>query len=870
MKKFLFLLLCISCTAQVSNQGLTERGLNITGNPHAGPIAVTPVTLPNGTQATTYAPFSLTATGGVPPYSGWTVSSGAAGFAAAGFVLNSGTGIITGSGLACPSTYPCTIPFFVTTHDTVPTTATAQAFSITIIGAGGCGPPAFPCARLDFNCPNGVGTAGCTFTNPSFGPALSHLNTNYTDPYFLTNGLVISDNNFDSGKPTGSSFVVVTSGSSEEDLINIDDSKIWIQHTGQRGYPVDVATPGTTTGVVSTSGTAVTWTGGTNFNFAWSPYGAGGLPIVINGTTYTISAVTSPKALTLTTSAGTQSGVAYSVTVTTMKSARLFNTGIGTGYFITGSGSFSRSNRCYFDIAVGTQIQQLDLCQATPPSATVLNTCAAGGTNPCIIFDYSNTGTFGYTPANCLGTGYTQTGWGAFGGVSAYPPDVFYSGAFSTTAGQGTGSDIAAYVVGQGCSHLNTQSLTVTGDFGSSGAVTPVAGVTPFKIHNTKEFIDGTTPWLVIEEQSGTCTPNPCPTGPLFWKVGTLNVYNSTAAGSGGGHKCEGDHTFFNNFGSPFGNFAGRSVVANSFLTTVTSLIPSSTLCYAGSSPIDACYPPGAPSGKNNFVPVGDDHCGYNDADINDSIPFTDAVTDGGQYYCPPASKAAGLCSGYPSAWYGELRMIQGFPDGSGNFGRVYREGMCFSSMESQIFDAAQCTIAIGSTGKYTIISFDGLCTLGDNSGGTSPLGCYPNWQKSTLYPLNTKIAPFSVNACNFMFNTTTSGTTAATQPTYSKTPCNTTGTPKLSTAGTAITWVSGTTFNTLWTGPIIINGSAFSIASCSSTTSCTLTTSAGTQTSVTWSLTGIGNFVITDGTATLTSLGLATTRTDVAMVQLR
>jgi hypothetical protein len=64
-------------------------------------------------------------------------------------------------------------------------------------------------------------------------------------------------------------------------------------------------------GTVSTSGTTVTWVSGTQFYTGtyWNNQS-----ITINGTVYTIASVSSLTSLTLTTSAGTQSGVAYSMT----------------------------------------------------------------------------------------------------------------------------------------------------------------------------------------------------------------------------------------------------------------------------------------------------------------------------------------------------------------------------------------------------------------------------------------------------------------------------------------------------------------------------------------------------------------------------
>ena len=57
-----------------------------------------------------------------------------------------------------------------------------------------------------------------------------------------------------------------------------------------------------------------------------------------------------------------------------------------------------------------------------------------------------------------------------------------------------------------------------------------------------------------------------------------------------------------------------------------------------------------------------------------------------------------------------------------------------------------------------------------------------------------------------------------------------------VNTVGTAVTWVSGTQFNTQWTGTIVINGANYTITSVNSATSITLSGSAGTQSLVGYS----------------------------------
>lgn len=82
----------------------------------------------------------------------------------------------------------------------------------------------------------------------------------------------------------------------------------------QQSYPqcsLNIFYTGGATGSVTTSGTAVTLVAGTSFN---ANGGWPGLVITINAVPYTIASVTSPTALVLTASAGTQaSAVAYSM-----------------------------------------------------------------------------------------------------------------------------------------------------------------------------------------------------------------------------------------------------------------------------------------------------------------------------------------------------------------------------------------------------------------------------------------------------------------------------------------------------------------------------------------------------------------------------
>ena len=92
------------------------------------------------------------------------------------------------------------------------------------------------------------------------------------------------------------------------------------------GATVTVYYTGGPQGLVTTNGVTVTWVQGTLFNA--NPGGWTGLPITINGTVYTISAVSSIDSLTLTSSAGVQAvPVAYSMGATTPAALYSDNTG---------------------------------------------------------------------------------------------------------------------------------------------------------------------------------------------------------------------------------------------------------------------------------------------------------------------------------------------------------------------------------------------------------------------------------------------------------------------------------------------------------------------------------------------------------------
>ena len=90
------------------------------------PPVITTSSLPGGTVNVAYSQ-TLAASGGTPPYVGWTVVSGAL---PAGLTLNVSSGAISGTPVAAG-----TFPFSVTVKDSAGSVSVAQALSIGIVGA---------------------------------------------------------------------------------------------------------------------------------------------------------------------------------------------------------------------------------------------------------------------------------------------------------------------------------------------------------------------------------------------------------------------------------------------------------------------------------------------------------------------------------------------------------------------------------------------------------------------------------------------------------------------------------------------------------------------------------------------------------------
>jgi phage tail sheath gpL-like len=162
--------------------------------------------------------------------------------------------------------------------------------------------------------------------------------------------------------------------------------------------------PASSSGTVSTSGTAVTWLSGDQFLTERS-----GSAISINGTAYGVNSVTNPTALVLTTSAGTNSSVPYA-TYSNQCNATLdfprYALSDGTRLFIADGGNdrvlvFNRiptSNGAAADVIIGELGGEINQASDSTDSMRTPLSLAWDGTN-LYVADSFNVRVMVYTPA---------------------------------------------------------------------------------------------------------------------------------------------------------------------------------------------------------------------------------------------------------------------------------------------------------------------------------------------------------------------------------------------------------------------------------------------------------------------------------------
>jgi hypothetical protein len=365
----------------------------------------------------------------------------------------------------------------------------------------------------------------------------------------------------------------------------------------------------------------------------------------------------------------------------TMAASRLYPSASGWtatgGFYLAGAGtSWSYSNPMLLYLLNGTVLSSYDF--------TGYNT---GGTPPTATTVYNFT-----TSANCLGSSYSET-WNSYGEGSKYPADQVFVSGFSNAGGQGTGVDVAAYKVGSGCSHLNTQTGAVTGDWGLTGTV----GISDrFYVHNVKISKDGR--WAMIAD--ATCLSTCTSVLPYFWQIGTLTLTQSCTTGNGcSGHWTEGIAHLINNDNSPFYQEQERlfaqvspygSASANPATALLTGLLPS------------GCT-----------VTQIDQHQNWSNVDPLDTYPFFYSTTATGANAQTPGS--------YNCAWVNEIDAI------APASGTVYRFAHTFATGLNWNFSGQNAIGSVSQDGRFYMWTSDWLGTLGTEGGANGSCVNTPN-----------------------------------------------------------------------------------------------------------------------------------------------
>lgn len=473
---------------------------------------------------------------------------------------------------------------------------------------------------------------------------------------------------------------------------------------------------------------------------------------------------------------------------TTFQTSRIYASNFpSTNGMVAGAGGCSwafTSNKMYTMSGAGA-LQSYDFTdwlsgpQTTPPTVTTEfdyanSTCLGSGNSVYwtadgghskddTIFasafaaypDWSATHSYGAQSLIVPATGNAQhdTFWTTSGGTSGGSAPTWNqtTGAIITDgsvtwvnigSGQGTGTTIAAYKPGSGCTYLNTLTGAVGGDWGATGTSSTMAA-NPMFLHNAKMFKSGSSAYIVI-----VCTSQSARTGigcasgqPYAWQIGTTNIVKL----SGSGHFTEGNSTWVNGCNNQPAQQCKEPVTSPGLVQIFGT----------GQRPTGIAYPQ-------------DMHSGWNNVDASDTVPILLTTYEGGNTHSAGVLNCSGTttCSWvaghqFSSSWTGFVEVaglgytISGTPTAtslslttagpSGNVpfafkaysvawdaevqamspvtGTVWRFSHCFKTGEdAKIFDGGFCIGSVSQDGLYYIFASDWLGTLGSESGASS--GC--------------------------------------------------------------------------------------------------------------------------------------------------
>ena len=376
--------------------------------------------------------------------------------------------------------------------------------------------------------------------------------------------------------------------------------------------------------------------------------------------------------------------------------------------------------------------------QSTPPSFQQL-------------FDFKSS-------ANCLGSGFGTVTWGTNGGSDATDTDFAF--AFSNNGGQGGAGAvyIAVWRSGSGCRLLNLSTGAITGDWGTSGAMTGTTCLlnTGTGLHNIKiAKLAGTLQWDYAGSLS-QCADSGRGNAYVWYygAAGSSGLVVSPlvppTSGCGGGHHAMGLTHYINNCGNPPPNYFTSRPIA------------SAPAAYTGIS--------------NAFIPSAsypldtDLHIGWNT--LNDSYPLC-------------GTSATSRAEPITTPFQNEVFLVD--PTGVSN---PWRVAHTFNSAANfQSFSTEYAISACSGDGKYALFSSDWENTLGSLSGASACVIGGPTWKASTNFGgatyVNYIVPVKAHNAGQFSYQATTAGISAGTTPaTFNQTIGGTT------TDGT-VTWTN-------------------------------------------------------------------------------
>jgi hypothetical protein len=361
--------------------------------------------------------------------------------------------------------------------------------------------------------------------------------------------------------------------------------------------------------------------------------------------------------------------------------------------YTTAVGQTSYSNPNTMFAQNGGTIQSYDFTgygpTVTPPTPTTL-------------YNFANT-----SDPNCLSA--TQNPYPAGGSnwvdhltSAKFPPDAAFGNAFSNSGAQNTGFDVVAYTYGLGCSHYNTKTGTITGDWGYNGSI-----LIPdrFYVHNALITTNGV--WMRITWE--TCITSCSAANNTIqydWMIGTPIVLVECSPSVGdqcGGHGTRGANLVINTSG------------ASTFQTDIRPIPGAPNPPTALKSGISSCASAGWAI-----------HLGWGNVNSADNYPYFEISEN--------TTKEQGTAaSPFTCQFINEIDVVSslGASSSGAGAGTVYRGPHTFNTGTATVENGCSGGATglqdgvISTDGTWVFWTFDGMQApgFGSTSGGTTCSG---------------------------------------------------------------------------------------------------------------------------------------------------